>query len=188
MESDTERCNKALAFRRIDAAFREGSLGALRAAVDDPADIPNGAMPIEIGTCLVYAIYSSPLAFIRELLDLGADPNADTGDGFPPLIAALSCLRAAPGSPPRTDALDIVALLLRFGAVPNRHGIHDYTPLHMAVSQRDPQAVAALLEEGADPRIRTRIDDYQTPCEMANAAGLSEIARMLAAAELQWER
>ena len=37
---------------------------------------PNGHMPDTIGSCLVYAIYHSPLAFIRRLLEIGADPNA----------------------------------------------------------------------------------------------------------------
>jgi hypothetical protein len=36
-----------------------------------------------------------------------------------------------------------------------------------------------LLNAGADPALRTRIDDCETPLEMAAAAGLSEIAAML---------
>ena len=84
-----DRCAEAERFRLIDAAFRRGDLEALRAAVDDPAAIPNGPMPITIGSSLVYAIYHSPLAFIRTLLEIGADPNAPADDGFPPLIAAL---------------------------------------------------------------------------------------------------
>ena len=53
------------------------------AAVDDPAVVPNGRMPDTVGSCLVYAIYHSPLAFIRKLLEIGADPNAPADDGFP---------------------------------------------------------------------------------------------------------
>ena len=41
-------------------------------------------------------------------------------------------------------------------------------------------AVQILLDGGADPDLRTRIDDYETPCEMANAAGLDDIAAILA--------
>ena len=76
-------------FQRIHDAFQQGDLEALRAAVDDPAAIPNGQMPITIGSCLVYAIYHSPLAFIRTLLEIGADPNAPADDGFPPLVNGL---------------------------------------------------------------------------------------------------
>jgi len=167
-------------FRRIDEAFRKGDLDGLRAAVDDPAVIPNGRMPITIGSCLVYAIYHSPLPFIRTLLEIGADPNAPSDLGFPPLIAALSCSRDAAGSRRRTDVDQILRLLLSFGVDPNQRGINDYTPLHMAVAERNATAVQILLEGGADPELRTRIDDYETPLEMAQAAGLDAISAMLA--------
>jgi uncharacterized protein len=42
--------------------------------VDDPDSIPNGRMPLSIGSCLEYAIYHSPLALNRTLLEIGADP------------------------------------------------------------------------------------------------------------------
>lgn len=171
---------EAETFRRIDEAFRKGDLHGLRAAVDDPAVIPNGRMPITIGSCLVYAIYHSPLPFIRTLLEIGADPNAPSDLGFPPLIAALSCSRDAAGSKRRTDVDQILRLLLSFGVDPNQRGINDYTPLHMAVAERNATAVQILLEGGADPELRTRIDDYETPLEMAQAAGLDAISAMLA--------
>ncbi len=166
------------AIQRIDDAFRRGDLDALRAAVDDPALVPNGPMPLAIGSCLVYAIYHSPLAFIRTLLEMGADPNVPTDDGFPPLIAALSCTRAAPGSSQRTDVDEIITLLLSFGADVNQRGINDYTPLHMAVAERNGHAVLRLLEGGADTNLRTRIDECITPLEMARSAGLSDIATL----------
>ena len=179
MTSEEQRCAEAKTFARIDAAFRAGDLDALRAAVDDPGAIPNGVMPLTIGSCLVYAIYHSPLVFIRQLLEIGAHPNAPVHDGFPPLIAALSCARDVPGSARRTDVDDILRLLLSFGADPNQRGIDDFTPLHMAVAMRQAAAVRMLLDAGADPALRTRIDDCETPLEMATAAGLSEIAAIL---------
>ena len=165
--------------QRIDDAFRRGDLDALRAAVDNPAVVPNGPMPLAIGSCLVYAIYHSPLAFIRTLLEIGADPNSPADDGFPPLIAALSCTRARPGASPRTDVDDIIRLLLSFGADADQRGINDYTPLHMAVAERNHLAVLRLLEHGADADLRTRIDECATPLEMARSAGLSDIAALL---------
>lgn len=180
MTSDEERCAEAAKFRRIDAAFHAGDLEALRAAVDDPAVVPNGQMPLTIGSCLVYAIYHSPLGLIRTLLEMGANPNAPVDDGFPPLIAALSTGRAAPGATKRTDVDEMLRLLLSFGADPNQRGINDWTPLHMAVAERNPHAIQILLDAGADPELRTRIDDCDTPLEMANAAGLDTIAAMLA--------
>lgn len=180
MATEEERCAEAKKVRRIDEAFREGDLERLRAAVDDPTTVPNGRMPDGIGACLVYAIYHSPLAFIRTLLELGADPNRPADDGFPPLIAALSCTRDVPGAPRRTDVEEVLRLLLSFGADPNQRGINDYTPLHMAIVMRTLLAVQILLDAGANPELRTRIDECETPLEMANAADLREFAAMLA--------
>ena len=173
-------------FRRIDAAFRAGDLAALRASVEDPEVVPNGAaMPLAIGLCLEYAIYHSPLAFVRTLLEIGANPNPDRCDhiGFPPLIAALSASQSHPGHPARPDALDIMKLLLEFGADPNQRGINDYTALHMAVNVRNLAAVKLLLDAGADAALRTQIDEYETPREMAVSAGLIEIGELLEASE-----
>ena len=183
MKSDAERCEEYRKFKAIDAAFREGDLTALRAAVDDPASVPNGPMPLTIGSCLEYAIYHSPLPFISTLLEIGADPNPADNVGFPPLIAALSCSRPQPGSPGRPDVLEILTLLLAFKSDPNQRGINDYTPLHMAVSEHNLRAVELLLQAGASPHLRTRIDNCETPREMAEKAGLHEIAELLAVRE-----
>ena len=183
METEAERCARYERFKRIDEAFRLGELEALRAAVEDPDIVPNGPMPLEIGPCLEYAIYHSPLPFIRTLLEIGADPNPAEHAGFPPLIAALSCSLPRHGAPGRQDVTGMISLLLSFGADPDQRGINDYTPLHMAVSERNFPAVALLIDGGADPRLRTRIDDCETPREMAEKAALREIAQLLAASE-----
>ena len=153
----------------------------LRAAVDDPAVVPNGRMPHAIGSCLVYAIYHSPH---------GVHPDA-AGDRRRPECARRRRVPAAHcraelhaggawHDQARTDVDDILRLLLSFGADPNQRGINDYTPLHMAVAERNPLAVQILLDGGADPELRTRIDECETPLEMAEAAGLADIAAMLA--------
>jgi uncharacterized protein len=181
--SKEDRCQEFERFRKIDAAFRAGDLAALRTAVEDPDCIPNGPMPLTIGSCLEYAIYHSPIAFIRTLLEAGADPNPQDHSGFPPLIAALSCHQAAPGRVLRADIPEIVSLLLSLGVDPDQRGINDYTALHMAAAVNHVETVRLLLEAGANPRLRTRIDDYETPRELAEKAGHSEIAALLAIAE-----
>ena len=178
-----ERSARHERFRRIDAAFHDGDLEALRAAVGDPAIVPNGTMPLEIGSCLVYAIYHSPIAFIRTLLEIGAEPNPAVEDGFPPLIAALTTARSRPGSQARPDALEVLALLLDAGSDPDQRGINDYTPLHWAIGDRNEDAVRLLLERGADPSLRTRIDDCETPRELAAAMGETGLAELLRQAE-----
>lgn len=188
MKSDTDRCSEYKKFKKIDDAFRTGDLAALRAAVDDPSAVPKGPMPLTIGSCIEYAIYHSPVPFIHTLLEIGADPNPADHGGFPPLIAALSCSRPRPGSLGRPDVLEILKLLLAFKSDPNQRGINDYTPLHMAVSEHNPGAVELLLQSGADPRLRTRIDDCETPREMAEKLGLREIAEFLAVEEARLGR
>jgi ankyrin repeat protein len=73
--------------------------------------------------------------------------------------------------------------LLSLGVDPDQRGINDYTALHMAAAVNHVETVRLLLEAGANPRLRTRIDDYETPRELAEKAGHSEIAALLAIAE-----
>ena len=55
-----------------------------------------------------------------------------------------------------------------------------------ALAQRGFKAL--LLEAGADPRLRTRIDEYETPRDLAEKAGLGEIAALLAEYEARLGR
>lgn len=159
-------------FRELHAAFCSGDLGALRAALPNPDVVPNGPMPRSIGPCLIYAIYHGPLSFIRELLELGADPNVRVDDGFPPLIAVL--WRGT-----RPDTNEIVRLLLSFGADPDQRGHNDYAALHVAVLERNRKAVELLLAAGGDPRVRTRIDEQESVLELAESEGLSDYVDLL---------
>lgn len=185
MPTDPRDRHETARVMKMHDAFCRGDLEALRAAAESPDDVPNGQMPMGIGSCLEYAIYHSPIAFIRTLLDLGADPNPTDHIGFPPLIAALSCSRSQQGSPARPDVPEIITMLLEFGADPNGRGINDYTPLHMAVAERNVRAVKILLDAGADPGLRTRIDDYETALEMAEEIGNKEIVALFTEFEQQ---
>ncbi len=128
---------------------------------------------------LIGAIYHGPLASIRDVLESGADPKAPVDDGFPPLIAALSCGREAPGARARRDVDEIIRLLLSFGADPHQRGVNDYTALHMAVAEGNALAVQRLLDAGADPDLRTRIDDCETPLEMARSMDRADMIAIL---------
>jgi ankyrin repeat protein len=136
-------------------------------------------MPLTIGHCLEYAIYHSPLRFIRTLLEIGADPTPPDHSGFPPLLAALSKSRSRPGSPARPDIVEIIELLLSLGADPNQRGVNGYTALHMAVAERNLKAVEVLLQGGADLGCRTGIDDDETARELAVKAGLPDFVKLL---------
>jgi uncharacterized protein len=175
---------EAKRFQRIDAAIAAGDLTALRAALDDPPDFPNNVMPLGVGPILTYAIYWSPLRFIEELLAIGADPNRHDNDGFPPLIAALSKTHPHPGSRTRDDVLEVMARLLDAGADPDQRGINDWTALMMAVVETNVEAVQLLLARGANPSLRTRIDDYETALELARAGGVRKPEEKAALAQI----
>lgn len=148
---------------RVHDAFVRGDLEGLKALLGNPPDFPNCPGPDGVGRIILeYAIYWGPLPFIEALLDLGADPNYDDPAGFPSLIAALSTDRA--------DKAAILRLLLARGADAGQRGNNDFTPLHYAASLDEPEAIAILLQAGADPSVRTRIDDYETALEIAERA------------------
>lgn len=167
--------------RRIlaaESACRAGDLDAFRAALGNPDGFPNCTLDIDFlgagDRPLDIAIRLGPPDFIARLLALGADPRAEATDGFPPLFQAIDA--------PRPDRHAVLRLLLEAGADPAQRGLNDGTALHHAVSRRDPESVRILLAHGADPTLRTRIDDFSTPIEEAESTGLAEIATLLRAA------
>jgi ankyrin repeat protein len=177
--TEEERCAEARRFRRVHDAFVAGDMADLRAALGDPDGFPNSREGLALGVPLVYATYWSPLKFVRALLDAGADPNLNDNDGFPPIMAALSMLQETPGANRRADVTEVVTLLLERGSDPNQRGINDYTPLHYLAGLGDVARIRLLLAHGADPSARTRIDDFETPKEIALRAGHTAAAELL---------
>lgn len=172
MNSSAKNPNRK--FLDVDHAFRSGDLIALKAALDHPADFPNCLMPHALGIGdypIDYAIFWSPISFIIELIELGAEINRTADDGFPCLFTALSS--------DRVDRLRVLELLLANGADIGQRGINDWTPLHYAVMQRDLPAVEILLENGADPNAATRIDDCTSPLEDAQSTGFNDAVALM---------
>jgi len=176
LEIPQDRCERQRLFKAIDDAFKAGDLEALGLALGNSPRWFDEKMPFEFGHGhpLEYAIYWSPIRFITQLIEAGSNPNYVDDDGFPSIIAALSTSRA--------DRHQIVEVLLEHGADPDRRGVNDWTPLHYAVGLGDAQAITLLLAAGADPSLRTRIDDCDTALEGAEGSGFAEGAALLRAA------
>jgi uncharacterized protein len=156
----------------LHAAYKRGDLRAVKTLLGNPPDFPNCRGPKAVGEIILqYAIYHSPVPFVRALLELGADPNYGEGDGFPSLIAALSTNRL--------ERYEIADLLLAFGANVQQRGFNDYTPLHYAAAKNDLRMLELLLAHGADPNAKTGIDEFSTPLEEAERRMFSEAAQVL---------
>jgi uncharacterized protein len=153
----------------IHEAFKAGNLDALRTLIGP--EFPHGEVPSGFAPPLEYAIYHSPLPFVRSLLALGADPNYASDEGYPSLLAALSANRE--------DKHLLLEVLLSAGADPGQRGINDWTPVHYAASQDDPRAIEILAARGADLQARTRIDDRATPLEEAEILGKAAAMKIL---------
>ena len=157
----------------IHEAYKQGDLEALRTLMGNPPDFPNCRGPRGVGDIILeYAIYHSPLSFVRTLLELGADPNYEDPAGFPSLIATIST--------DRPDKYELAELLLSRGANIQQRGVNDYTPLHFAAARNDAKLIELLLAYGADPSARTRIDEFATPAqesELLHALDAVEVLR-----------
>jgi ankyrin repeat protein len=131
----------------------------------------------------------------QMLLDAGADPN--DGESLYHALDNLECTRHLLQAGAKTagtilyraldlDDVDVLRLLLSFGADPNEPPPGPPTadwgsPLLWAIRRRrSPAQIAALLEAGADPTART--PDGASAHTLAQRFALPEVAGMLSAA------
>jgi uncharacterized protein len=156
-------------WHHVVRANYEGDLARLEEIAVMLDGFPAGSDPVRGPWISLFA--AGPPDLLRWALDRGAPPDPPAGDHDPPLTAAIDA-----GGPHTCANL---ALLITAGADLACRGWNDLTPLHLAAARGNLEAVRLLLDAGADPSIRTRIDDYATPEEEARSLGQTEAADLI---------
>lgn len=152
----------------LERALEAGDLFAAREALGNPSDWPNALDPYLGFTVLTRALSCAPLGTIRELLAAGANPNLHLiDDGFPALIDVIHHRREDVPARRWKDRHDVLVALIAAGADVHARGLNGWTALHVACVHDDGDAVALLLDAGADPFARTNIDDFERPIDIA---------------------
>ena len=142
--------------RRLDASSRLASrpigIGATR---DDPRPYFLEAIAHYVyagDTALHVAAAAHRRGLVEVLVTQGADVRARNRRGAEPLHYAAGGRAGWDGWDP-TAQRDVIAYLVRAGADPEALDNSGVGPLHRAVRTRSSDAVEALIEHGANPRL-----------------------------------
>jgi ankyrin repeat protein len=114
--------------------------------------------------CMLLSSLVRRPSWLKEVLDLGCDVNAQDGK-------KMTALHRAFGN------FDSVKLLLAAGADPNVKDYAGFTPLHNAAEDGHAECMPLFLEKGADLEART--DNDATPLGIAAMAGDVEATKLL---------
>lgn len=130
-------------------AVAEGDVGKIRTSVDEDPSLVHLQDEGDM-TPLFFATGRHDLASMTLLLKAGADPNTVAAGSYGISPVHQVCCGHQYG------AQAAIELLVKYGVHLNAQDKGGVTALHMAVRDRNVQAVRALLEHGADPDIEDR--------------------------------
>jgi uncharacterized protein len=119
---------------------------------------------------MVDAAFVCDLMRVKELLALGADPDARDEQGRTPLFSAVL-----------GGAVGLVGLLLEAGADPNARDQDGWTALHFAAQEHLPEMARLLVARGADVNARDGEGNTVLWRAVFSAAGRPELAQLLLA-------
>ncbi len=110
-----------------------------------------------------YVVQYCNLDIIRFFLEKGADLRKQNSYGQDAVFAVLN------EGDTEADAVEVLKLLMEYGADLYQYDRDGYQPLHRAVLHGKVSAVKYLLKQGIDKNIRTRDEHRDTPCELIQA-------------------
>ena len=139
--------------------LRDSDLEKLQILCETIENFPYGKDAFIERHWITNAIDCGSFETVMWMLAKGVELRFEDDEGYAPLHSCLQ--RDLP------NKYEIFEALVKNGADINAHGPNDYTPLHLAIAMNDFKALKILLEAGADKTIPTRIDEYETPTEMA---------------------
>ena len=168
----------ALYFRQEDLArlirertptpdlFEVAALGETELAAELLEATPGGAKavaPDGFGV-LGLAVYFGRIETAALLLKTGANPNTSSANAFKvwPIHSA-----AAQRDP--ATSLELIRMLLEWGADPNAAQAGGWTPLHSVAARGREEIAKLLVEHGAS--LTAKSEDGRTPLEMAQMKG-----------------
>lgn len=121
-----------------------------------------GKLNMTGATPILLASKTADLAYIRLLVELGADPLLPNKDGCTPLMAAAGIGTLAPDEEAGTEpeALAAVEYLLSLGADVNTVDQNGETAMHGAAYKSLPKMVQFLADKGAKIEVWNKKDKY----------------------------
>ena len=148
----------ALAVAAVTTLGRDRSAygGGRAVRSNSPRAIPNPPSSIKL---------DEALAMVKRLLDLGADPNAQTVYPTSGPVGDVRINPAPPGSSPLhiaadSDCVELVQLLADKGANPNLVRKDGHTPFSVAAKSTDVAIVKEMVAHGADLNARYNPTDH----------------------------
>jgi len=164
-------------YDHILEVLQHGSIEDLERIAQTTNSFPSGKDDFVERYWILNAIDCGSLESIRWMLSKKVPLDFRNDEGFTAILWAMDC--------ERPDQYEVLELLINSGAPINKQGLNDWTPLHWAAVRNDIKALKILVEHGADPTIRTRIDNYATPREEAWHLGHKAAVRFLESIESQ---
>lgn len=162
-------------FKKVWAAMGAADLEVLRKFQNEIADFPGGRDRWLNRPWIVSAIQSGAPQTIAWMIEVDVPLVFCDGEGTTVLHACIDQFAEHKSA----TMHDSMRALIAAGADVNIKGLNDWTPLHLAVARGDLVALQILLDAGADPNIRTTIDDYDTPLEYAESIGFKQAVDIL---------